>query len=116
MTNYEKMQASDLRYSPQAVIIIRRLREENFDFEKFETWARTQMQIGGGLVIEYLQNTDPAQITEDDSALNTQELGDKEEIVESSGAPKIGVQGIIEPTHEEIGTQTIESSGTPLNE
>lgn len=53
MTNYEKMKQSELKYSPQAVLIIENMKEY-FPVEAFENYAKENFIIGGSMVLDFL--------------------------------------------------------------
>lgn len=54
MTNEQKALKSHMEYSNQAMQLIKNLKE-NFDFENFEKWVATKLVVGGGHIIEFLQ-------------------------------------------------------------
>lgn len=56
MTTLEKIAASKFHYSQQTIAFIANLKD-NFDFEAFEAWVEDKLVIGGGLVLDFLQET-----------------------------------------------------------
>lgn len=54
MTNYERIKASSIAYSEQATALILNLKE-NFDIDAFEQFVKTRFIVGGGHILEFLQ-------------------------------------------------------------
>jgi len=54
MTALDKIKDSDIRYSAQAVGLIANLRD-NFDVDAFEVWMQDKFIVGGGHILEFLQ-------------------------------------------------------------
>lgn len=45
-----------LRYSQQAKVILKSLKNESIDIDKFEKWVQeNKFIVGGGYIVEYLQ-------------------------------------------------------------
>jgi hypothetical protein len=48
----EKIQQSELKYSPQAVLLLSSVKE--IDFEAFEKFAKESFVVSGSIVIDFL--------------------------------------------------------------
>jgi len=49
----ERLEASELRYSDQAVTLLERMKD-NFPLEQFEEWVLARLTVGGGHIIDFL--------------------------------------------------------------
>lgn len=78
----ERLEASELRYSEQAVILLERMKED-FPLEKFEEWVVARLTVGGGHIIDFLKeyNLEMKQEEERQAEIVMEETSVQEEVL-----------------------------------